>query len=282
MSVIFDGIALYSQISIRTIHTIFDVILPGDFIFEGERHNFWEMDYTVEGSSVNTSDEKVYVCNEGDLIVQKPNAFHTSKVLNGKPTHIFMISFSGEGFASFMPSGKIRLDAELKKVFELMRDESKRAYPEGLSYLNAKLKEPQLSGNPAGAQALKNLLELFCLYIQRKGDKILEPPLENLRARKYAQISEYLRQNLDGNLTINQIARGVAESESNIKSIFKQYTNGGIMKYYNALRGEHCIRLINDGYSMSEISDTMGFSSQAYFSYFFKEMFGVPPSLYRK
>lgn len=272
-------INLIQQISIDKLYAVYDMVLKENYVFEGERHNFWELDYFINGDCCVTADDKIYDCTAGELVLHRPNAFHTAKEIKGNKLHCFMISFSGMGLDYTIPDGKIQIDDSDRNIIENIRKEIMLCFNNYSvsEYTDIALSDERLSKE---LQPIKNLLELLCLSLRRKGRKIILPPSKNKRAVKYTKYAEFLKENVCSNLSLDQISVLLAESQSSIKSIFKQFTNSGVMDYYNNMRFEHSIKLINSGYSMKEISTLMGFSSQNYFSFFFKRQAGVSPSKY--
>lgn len=140
--------------------------------------------------------------------------------------------------------------------------------------------ENKLGYNSRHYQLLKNYLEIFLLGLI-KDEHTDTVPVQSQDAIKYNSIIHYLKDNVERNLTVEDIAAEMFESTSNLKRIFHKYTNMGIMRYYNNLRTDYAIRLLDEGKSMRQIAAAMNFSSQNYFSYFFKKATGKSPSEYR-
>ena len=97
----------------------------------------------------------------------------------------------------------------------------------------------------------------------------------------YAKITAYLRDNIERKLTLEDICRGVYESPAKIKEVFRRFTNGGVIHFFNQMRCEHIMRLLEEGYSVKHIANTMQYSSPYYLSYFFKRETGLTPYEYK-
>ena len=63
-------------INVENIITIFYMEFSKDFVFDGERHDFWEMVYIDRGEIVCTADQRQFVLKGGELTFHKPNEFH--------------------------------------------------------------------------------------------------------------------------------------------------------------------------------------------------------------
>ena len=82
-------------------------------------------------------------------------------------------------------------------------------------------------------------------------------------------------------LTLASIAKGCNLSVSNLKRIFGLYSDVGIMKYFNSLKVRSALNLIDQGYSIVDITDKLGFSSTNYFHNVFKRETGMTPREYK-
>ena len=99
---------LEEELIIKRIVTIHYFEYRKDFVFTGEKHNFWEFVYVDKGEINVTADERVFRLEHGEMIFHKPNEFHTlsangkwlpiwlSSLLNVNPKlqNFFRISFS--------------------------------------------------------------------------------------------------------------------------------------------------------------------------------------------
>ena len=95
-------IALKRMFQTQTVFTAFEPIYPPDFQYIGERHNFWELVYVVEGCAGILEEDKVYELSPGDVIFHKPMEFHRLWSENNMELHLIILSFSlvGSGFDS--------------------------------------------------------------------------------------------------------------------------------------------------------------------------------------
>ena len=98
----------------------------------------------------------------------------------------------------------------------------------------------------------------------------------------FGLIINTIESNLSNHVTIESLAKMCNLSASNLKQIFKKHYSGGVMKYYTQRKIEKAKALMKEGYSASQISSMMGFSSQNYFTNVFKRETGVLPSEYKK
>ena len=271
---------VYSLLSVRQLYTVYHLSFEKDYYYPGENHNFWELSVILDGTAGTTSGDKIYTLEKNDMILHRPNVFHTVWANDNRPIEIFTVSFDGVGFDSTIPSGKFALDENERYVTSQIIKELPATFKgydineyENLISISAP--------NDVGYQIIKNYIELLCLSIKRKGYESVRSPAQDSKSIRYTNIVTYLKENIEKNLTIEAICRDIYETPGSLKSIFKQFTGCGVIKYYNTLRCEYCMQLISEGYSMKDISDIMNFSSQFYFTYFFKREIGMTPSEYR-
>lgn len=64
-----------------------------DFIFEGEKHDFWEFLYVDKGEAEIMADTAGYKLKQGDIIFHKPNEFHSVWANKKIAPNLIVISF---------------------------------------------------------------------------------------------------------------------------------------------------------------------------------------------
>lgn len=83
-------------------------------------------------------------------------------------------------------------------------------------------------------------------------------------------------------LTLDSIAAQFDLSPSHFSLMFKKITNYSVIDYLIKLRLSKAKLLLEDGKSISEVAEAVGFSDIYYFSKTFKKHVGLSPSSYRK
>jgi len=93
----------------------------------------------------------------------------------------------------------------------------------------------------------------------------------------------YLRENVENNLSLTQIAKHFNLSVSRFSAIFQQKTGQSPIKYYISLKIEKaCQYLELSNMKISDIFPKLGFEDGAYFSKIFTKTMGISPSKYRE
>ncbi len=243
--------------------TAFNFSWKENYIFSGERHNFWEIVFVKSGMVEITEDENVYQLSEGGLIIHAPMEFHRVKSAGGTSPTGFIISFCANGDLPFaLTDGVFILDAlqisEYEKICKL-----------AISFIN----------NPSETQIGQEasmLLSAFILHLQRTIDsKALS---SSQSASEYRRIVSFMNENDDRNLTVSEIAKENSVSVSYVKLLFSTYAGISPKSYFNDLRLKKASALLLQGFSVTEVSTRMNFSSPSYFCSFYKKRVGHTPT----
>lgn len=268
---------LYPTLRIDALYTVYIVPVDKDFRFPGETHPIWELDYVIDGEMNFTSDDRAYYCTQGEAVLHRPDAFHTSWLDRDVPTRSFTITFTGSGLHD-LPDGKFTLAPEERAVMDLLIAEVPRQFSCYALTDYTPLPTAAL-GRDEGYQMLANYLELLLLSLQRRRTEAGQPLCDE-QARLYADIVGYMQDHVDEDLCVEDISRRFALSPSSLKLLFRRFTGEGVIKYYNHLRIKRAVSLLSEGASVNETAKRMNFSSQNYLSAFFKRETGMPPSVY--
>lgn len=287
----FTRLGFEKVFNVEKIVTIFQMQFPGNFSYEGEKHDFWEMVYIDQGEMLCTADKNRFVLKSGEMTFHKPNEYHNLSGNNALSPQVSILTFECKSRAMKYFEGKIfRLDQEEKTFLHTL-------FTEGLSCFRlADEKNPllqnlkKLPNAPFGSsQMTKNLLEAFLIKLRRNKEVLTKK-----MRRSYVidgvqvpynvkEILDVLTDNVYQKLTVGEIARLVGKSESTVKQLFSQYRKSGIIKYFNELKIEEAKKLLSDGkLNVTQISDLLHFDNPQYFSKCFKRATGVTPTEYKE
>jgi len=93
----------------------------------------------------------------------------------------------------------------------------------------------------------------------------------------------YINENLNAGLKISDIAKHLYLSEGYISKLFRQETGYSLKKYINdKLLNEAALALRHTSMNIKEISASLGFCDQFYFSRVFSSHYGMSPKNYRR
>lgn len=270
---------LESYIEIDTLMTFYYFDFAKNYVFKGEKHDFWEMVYVDKGILEVMADTKHYVLNAGQMIFHKPNEFHSLWANGEVAPNVVVVSF-----VSYSEAMKIFN----KKILQL-NIEQKELYKRFIKIAREQLNKNHelMEKNPVIEQLLKINLEAFLLeLIQNQDEKKLPeslPTKERMEKDIVDHIIEYINRYSNENLCLQDIADYTNLSTSYIKTLFKRRMNISLMRYYRQIRIEKAKNLMRESsMSFTEIADELGYASVHYFSKQFKDITGMTPTEYSK
>ncbi len=259
-------------IHIDALVTVYNSIRPKGFYFPGESHNFWECEYIQEGMVTATADERVYQLGAGKLLIHSPMEFHRAWADKNCAPWIVNISFLAHGELTQKLAGQcFDLRPEQQKEFIEIAETFKRAK-------NINFAENHYAYRAALARTAA-LLEAFLIDLA-DNEKYSSPAL-SLNDQRYSSIVQAMKANCHKNLSLDELAQLCQMSVSNMKRIFRMYSDVGIAKYYLTLRIRYAMELLENGEQANHIAEIMNFSDPAYFYTVFKRETGMTPAQYR-
>lgn len=94
---------------------------------------------------------------------------------------------------------------------------------------------------------------------------------------------EYIEKNLRKNLQVGDIAPAIGLSRTYLSRLFHQEEGITVQQYIQKEKCRHAAQMLRySDYSISQIAQYLGFSSQSYFGSCFQTWYGMTPNAYRK
>lgn len=286
----FTRIGFERVFRVEKIITIFYMEFSKNFYYEGESHDFWEMMYVDKGEMVCITDKNRWLLKSGEMIFHKPNEYHNHSGNQSVASNVSIITFECRSRAMKYFEGKVfRLSTEEKSLLSMI-------FAEGLSCFrmvdehNPLLQKlEKISPAPFGSsQMTGNLLEVFLIKLQRSTDVVAQKMRQSYvidgvdLPYHVKEILDYLKDNVYGKVTIQDVAQHLGKSPSTVKHLFSLYRKSGIIKYYNELKIKEARKLIREEkYNMAQISELLHFDNPQYFSKCFKSYTNMTPSEYK-
>lgn len=289
----YTGIEKIGSIEVRKIFSVHYFEYDCNFSFTGESHDFWEFIYVDKGEINITAGTEQLTLKNKDIFFHEPNEFH-SVLANGKSApNLVVISFSCDTNL---------LDCLKHKILQLTPSEASllgKIIAEAKHCFDCLLDDPYLKtillkeSDYIGAEQLIFLyLEQFLIRLVRKN--VLQNksnhffPCSNINdtdkvpdIQLFNSIIKYMNENLYTHISIKQLCKAHSIGHSQLQKIFKAYCDLGVIEYFSYLKiqkAKELIRMKNK--NISQISETLGYSSVQYFSRQFKKISGMTPSEY--
>ena len=271
--------------------TVFYMEFSRDFVYNGEKHDFWEMVYVDRGEVLCTADKRRFVLKSGELTFHKPNEFHAIRAGENTAPNVSIITFECKSRAMHYFEGKIfRLSSEERALLSMLFREGLSAY-QLVDKRNPLLQRLEKVDDPpfGSSQMTKNLLEIFLISLHRNTDVLAKRSRYHYKINgvdiplQVKEILDLLEKNVYGSLTVEEIAKAVNKSVSTVKNLFSLYREGGVIRYYNYLKIEEAKKLIREGkLNFTQISSLLQFDTPQYFSICFKRFVHMSPQEYKK
>lgn len=284
---IYYKIPLNEVIVIEKIVTVHYFEFAKDYVYKGERHDFWEFLYVDRGEVEIMAETKGYKLVQGDIAFHKPNEFH-SVWANGKiAPNIVVISFECTSFGiKYFENKILKLSNSLKNLLGEIIKEAKNTFENKLGKNYNQLKKR--NNSPFGSeQLLKIYLEAFLIKLAREDsmsinkERISFTTKERMEHDIVNSIIQYMKANIGENYSFEEICKTFLIGKTHLKIMFKSTTGFGVMAYFRMLKMEEAKRLIREGrYNFTQISELLGYESIHYFSRCFKKYENMSPSEY--
>lgn len=277
---------LQSVLNISKIFTIHYYEFDKNFIFNGERHDFWEMVYVDKGKVLIKRDDEEINLSQGEIIFHKPNEFHSIRALDSSP-NFFVISFnSSSPLMVYFEKYHTTLNKTLKPFISSIIKEAENTYviPKNDPSLKKLIKKENYT--IGGEQLIKTYLEQLLIFLVRnltkKDDTYVFPTKESMETHIVSSTKALLENSVETNLRINDICAQLGYSKSYLSKLFKEQTGETLANYATKAKINYSKKLIRDGnFNFTEISDRLSFDNPQYFSRVFKRVTGMTPSEFK-
>ena len=243
-------------------------------------HPFSELFYVVNGQGTFIAEDTEFPVKKNDMVIINPHVRHTEKSLPGAPLDYIVLGIEGLSFA-------------FEKIVAARSGESAQA-PSGTvskynvsktnvcTCLNLMLEE--VSRQEEDYETVcQNLLEVLLISMLRSGSLSVVPDNSRLLNRECTQIKNYLDANYSETITLDSLAALTHMNKYYLAHTFTKYVGLSPINYLLQKRIQEGKSLLEStSYSIAQISDLLGFSSQSYFSQAFRKATGMTPMQYRK
>jgi AraC-like DNA-binding protein/ligand-binding sensor protein len=126
------------------------------------------------------------------------------------------------------------------------------------------------------------LLEIFAEELGEKSNQLAVREA-NAEPAAVVRAKAYIRENLQEDITLTQVAKAACTSTFYICKLFKKHTGVNLTEYISRLRVERAKELLqNPQARISEIAYEVGFQSLTHFNRVFRALVGEAPSTYRE
>lgn len=232
-------------------------------------HPFTELFLVTGGVGEFYVENDVYPLKKGDFILVNPNTSHTEK--SGEENPLEYIAVAVDNYSLNLGDGVNHL------MFNCILKN-----PDIIKYMDSMLNE-QENNKPYSDHICQNILEIILIEILRitKTKVDTEPTVSS--SKECFKLKKYLDSNYASKITIDDLARLSNLNKYYLIHSFNRYFGSSPINYLCKIRIRVAKELLkNSDYSIEQISQSAGFSSQSYFTQCFKKDCGMSPSAYRQ
>lgn len=278
---------LEQTIVIEQLITLYYFEFGKNYVFRGERHNFWEVLYVDRGEIEVRTDDEQHVLKQGSIIFHKPNEFHSFHAADGIAPNVIVFTFDCHSIAMQRFENKvIQLGEEERKLLVQMMNEGQNAF----EYPFKHPLQRRSDAIPGSEQLLRCYLEILLISLLRRMHRsenaaatLSTAARENSEESLVQHICSYIEANLSQPITISHICSHFFVSRTRLQLLFRKYLGCTVVAYITKARIRQAKAYIReDCYNLTEISELLGFASIHYFSKVFKKENGMSPSEYAR
>ena len=273
-------------INVQKIVTVHYQALERNYVFPGESHDFWEINYAdKEDIYVGLGDEKIQL-KQGEIVFIKPNQPHYVASA-GKEPNLFIVSFICRSPSmQFFADKKFTLPKQYRYLLENIASEAMATY--NLPEFDPNLSRLTLKDNPnlGGEQLIKNCLEALLIYLLRYAQD-LQPTQEffiskiSSSGELHDEIVRILHEKLYDKFRLEDLCEQLHYGTTQLCTFFKKQTGMTIYQTYLKLKIDEAKKLIRKKTPFSKIVELLCFDSLSTFTDVFKKRTGMTPNEYR-
>lgn len=214
--------------------------------------DYYVLHYIISGKGTYNNPRGSYNLRAGEYFLIKPGEVVSYKPDAEKPWHYVWIGFDGALAAHFGKLPDVGILKDAQPILDVMHAED---------------------GNSRYEEFLAG--KLFMLYYGFLCNTKDEPSYTR-------RVKNFIKSNYSAELSVENIASRLGVNRIYLSRIFKEDYGISIKQYIVSVRMNHAKKFLEDGHSVSDVADMVGYSDAFGFSKMFKSYFGIAPSNIRK
>lgn len=250
-------------------------------------HTQYEIFYIIEGERIFFFNHREYIARAGDLVLVNSNLIHMTKSVTGSSAgHNRIILYISRDkmkyYENLCPSlHLIQFFGDYYGIYHLNQEQ--QALILGL-FRNVRYALTTRNRNYRTGIDLDILSWLFKLMeFVRCQHQELPHDSDNPKYQAAYSIADFLAENCEQPISLDELASRFYLSKSYICRIFKEVTGYTVREYVNIHRIRRARRYLEEtDMSISEITHALGYESLTYFERMFKHYMTLSPLKYRK
>jgi len=228
--------------------------------------------YCLSGLGQLQLQDKEFKVDKGSAILIPPNHPHVYFADRKDPWSIFWVHFSGTQVSDVLTVLGTSVDEPIVHVPDTRL--VLQAFEDVYACLNYNFSD---SGLLLMSSKLMNLFSIIRLHRKHRH------PRRQAAENSVLSTIKFMREHLDMNLTLNDLAAQSGQSVPYYSRRFKERTDQSPMSYFIHLKLQKaCELLVQTDLTVKEVAEELGYKDPYYFSRLFKKIQGCAPSQYRE
>ena len=250
----------------------------------------WELIFVREGTvTVKRDADMVELCRNR-MILLCPGVHHDLQI-DDPDAKVFVLAFvcGNDGYLLSVQNTPLEAQEAMLPLVESMIRELTATFAPQSARLHLVRFVPDIHSPVGAEQMICCCLEQFLILLLRASTMTQGTVASAEQFHKAFQtyltdrVTDYIHENLSGQLTVQQIAEHFHYSRARLSTLYKEATGISISEAITNAQVKKAKELLYQSEkSIAEISEEMGFSSAQYFSSKFAKETGVSPSYYRE
>lgn len=252
---------------------IHDTVCQSGFALYPHIHREFEFLVMKKGKGTVYIENEKFEIGEDEGVFINSEELHIGIKTDNEPAEFFAIVFAPEVF------GNLHMDAIARKYVEPVI--KKKICPQKRLEKNVVELLCKVHENPGELKIKSLLYDIWdkCIKDSEKSTDISRSKaVDEMKA-----VMEYIRENCDKSISLDDMARSVNISKGYLCREFKKVVHMTPCEYLTQIRiDKGCDMLENTDLSIGEIAERCGFNSFSYFTKIFGEKLGCSPREYRQ
>jgi AraC-like DNA-binding protein len=264
------------------------VMVHSDWLINRHTHSSYEFHFVSKGACRVRLDDDEFIAHAGEFYLTAPYVYHEQSGVDGEAYTEYSInceiaslpctSTEGDSLLSILNESGCRAVSDIYGGIRYFGEALEEADKQTIFYYN-KIKSFAILVLTSAARAICDTQKTSIDVNNRKYNIPLKKTGNDFR---FAEIEKFISDNILARITVSDLFNLMYLSTKQINRIIKQSTGISAKKYINLQKLKKAKSLLKDsGYSIKQISELLGFTSEYYFNQFFKREEGYPPGMFR-
>lgn len=251
-------------------------------------HDSFELYFLLEGERYYFIDRETYHVKKGMVVLINRQQIHKTSMAGNSYHDRILMQINREGISTFLEqAGLVSIDQLFEENYGVteLNEEAWERVRELLFSIRGEMREKQ---GQYEVMVRLELAEIFLLIYRCRKNRVFDKAggeistVQTAKHQKVHEVAEYLLHHYDTNESLEELAGRFFISKSYLSRIFREVTGFSVNEYRNITRIKKAQELLADsGYSVTEISELLGFESVTYFERVFKKHADRTPLKYR-